>query len=550
MHAALFEPQDLEMLPIRSFDAIVIGSGVAGLTLALKLPPDRRVLLITKGELGESNTRYAQGGLSAAVGEDDSPRLHEEDTLAAGAGLSDPPAVRELVEGAPDAVRWLIEIGARFDRDASGNILLGREGAHSRRRVLHAGGDATGAEIERTLVAESRRRENITVWSHAFAIDLIIESDRCAGVVIDDENGIRWRCLASATVIAAGGAGQIWSTTSNPAGATADGLAMAIRAGVAIADCEFVQFHPTVIALPGSDAFLVSEAVRGEGAYLRSATGERFMLAEHPLAELAPRDVVARGIHHQRATGGEAFLDLRHLDASAMPVRFPTIASALAERGIDLARDLIPVVPAAHYFMGGIAAKTDGITSMPGLFAVGEASCTGVHGANRLASNSLLEGLVFGVNTADRIAERFPALARFQGEDASGSALPSAGSEASRIREAVQSTMTAYAGVKRAAPGLITALGALAELESSGNARVADRDRIEAWNLVTAATAIASAALHREESRGAHFRADFTQIDPALAGKHSLSADGRTWHYGALDSVILTSSDRTAITSQ
>lgn len=550
MHAALFPSQDLESLPVRSFDAVIVGAGVAGLTLALKLPSDRRVLLVTKGELGESNTRYAQGGLSAAVGEDDSPRLHEEDTLAAGAGLCDPAAVRELVDGAPEAARWLIEIGAQFDRDASGSILLGREAAHSRRRVLHAGGDATGAEIERALVAEAKQRTNITVWSRSFAIDLMTESGVCAGIVVEDERGVRWACLASTTVIAAGGAGQIWSTTSNPPGATADGLAMAIRAGVAIADCEFIQFHPTVVALPGFAAFLVSEAVRGEGAYLRSGNGERFMLAEHPLAELAPRDIVARGIHGQLAAGNGAFLDLRHLSSPEMEARFPTIAAALAERGIDLTSDLIPVTPAAHYFMGGIVAGTDGVTSMPGLFAIGEASCTGIHGANRLASNSLLEGLVFGANTANHIAERFPVLTRFQNEDASGPAPAGAGSEASGNRVAVQSIMAAYAGVERGAAGLATALTELAALASHRDAGLADRARIETWNLATAATAIAGAALHREESRGAHFRSDFAAADPRRDGQHSLSADGQTWHYGALDSVILTSSDRTAPVSQ
>jgi L-aspartate oxidase len=416
--------------------------------------------------------------------------------------------------------------------------------------VLHAGGDATGAEIERTLVAEAKRRENITVWSHAFAIDLITDAGACTGILIEDASGARWRCLAPATVIAAGGAGQIWSTTSNPSGATADGLAMAIRAGVAIADCEFVQFHPTVIALPGHAAFLVSEAVRGEGAYLRSNTGERFMTAEHPLAELAPRDVVARGIHHQLATGAGAVLDLRHLDPDAMRARFPTIAAALAERGIDLAGDPIPIAPAAHYFMGGIIAGVDGVTSLPGLYAVGEASCTGIHGANRLASNSLLEGLVFGAGTAAGIAERFSPVARLENQNASGPALASAGSGASPSRAAVQAIMTAHAGVERNATGLAAAVSELGALEASGNALTAGREQIEAWNLVSAATAIASAAFHRRESRGAHFRSDFTATDPALAGHHSLSVDGKTWHYGTLDSLILTSSDRTATASR
>ncbi|CAN5632236.1 L-aspartate oxidase [soil metagenome] len=546
MQAALFSSQDLEKLPAVRYDAVIIGAGVAGLTLALKLPRDRRVLLVTKGELGESNTRYAQGGLSAAVGDDDSPRLHEEDTLAAGAGLCDPAAVRTLVDGAPEAARWLIEIGAQFDRDAGGNLLLGREAAHSRRRVLHAGGDATGWEIERALVTEARNRDNITVWSHAFAIDLITEGADCIGVVIERDDASRWICFASATAIAAGGAGQIWSTTSNPLGATADGLAMAIRAGVAIADCEFVQFHPTVIALPGHIAFLVSEAVRGEGAYLRSNSGERFMVDEHPLAELAPRDVVARGIHHQLATGDGAFLDLRHLDSAAMLERFPTIAAALAERGVNLTSDLVPIAPAAHYFMGGVVAGTNGVTSLPGLFTIGEASCTGIHGANRLASNSLLEGLVFGAKTAEFIAERFDLLPRLPEQEERVSSPLSDAAVAGQIREAVQTIMTNYAGVERDAIGLQTAIDQLKQVESTGDAFAVTRERIESWNLATSASAIASAALHRNESRGAHYRSDFPQLDPSLNGQHSLRTLTKPWHFDTLESAILTASERTA----
>ncbi len=546
MQSALFESHDLAALPIRQFDAVIIGAGVAGLTLALKLPRDRQILLVTKGELGESNTRYAQGGLSAAVGEDDSPRLHEADTLSAGAGLCDPDAVRTLVDGAPEAVRWLIEIGAQFDRDAGGNILLGREAAHSRRRVLHAGGDATGAEIERALVAAARTRENLTVWSHAFAIDLIVDAGQAIGVVIEDGAGHRFRCHAPATVIAAGGAGQIWSTTSNPPGATADGLAMAIRAGVTIADCEFVQFHPTVIALPGYAAFLVSEAVRGEGAYLRDDRGERFMVDEHPLAELAPRDVVARGIHHQLAEGNGAYLDLRHLDAAEMRERFPTIGNALAARGVDLTADLIPVAPAAHYFMGGVVAGTNGATSMPGLYALGEASCTGIHGANRLASNSLLEGLVFGAETALEIAERYAPVARFQSNGAGIAAPTDSDSGAEILRAAVQEIMTAQAGVERDAAGLAQAIAALTALESRGDAARVSRGQIESWNLATAAQAIAGAALHRAESRGAHFRGDFPALNPALDGKHSLSSDAVDWFYGSLESALPAPAERTA----
>src|SRR5215213_444866 len=394
-----------------AYDIVVIGAGVAGLAFTLRLPQGLRIALLTKGALGESNTRYAQGGLAAAVGADDSPELHEADTLAAGAGLCDPEAVHTLVEGGPAAVHWLLDIGTRFDRAATatghGDLLLGREAAHSRRRVLHAGGDATGAEIERAMVEQVRANPDIDVFAGAFALDLVVADGRCAGVIAELSAGARPVFLhAPIVTLAAGGAGQLWAVTSNPAGATADGLAMAIRAGVAVADLEFAQFHPTVLAVPGATPFLVSEAVRGEGAYLRGKDGERFMLPLHPMAELAPRDVVARSIQRQMALDGSdhVWLDLRHLDPDETRARFPTIARELASKGLDLALDLLPVAPAAHYFMGGIVASSTGETSLPGLLALGEAACTGVHGANRLASNSLLEGLVFGINAADRLA--------------------------------------------------------------------------------------------------------------------------------------------------
>jgi L-aspartate oxidase len=535
----LIDPATAATYPRRMDNAVVIGAGVAGLTFALHLPADRRVLLLTKGELGESNTRYAQGGLSAAVGEDDSPRLHEADTLSAGAGLCDPDAVRVLVDGAPQAVEWLISIGAQFDRDATGNILLGREAAHSRRRVLHAGGDATGAEIERALVAEARRRPNIEVWHFAFALDLIVEHGAVVGALIEDEHGQRWQCDAPVTVIAAGGAGQLWSTTSNPSGATADGLAMAIRAGATVADCEFVQFHPTVLALTGWDAFLVSEAVRGEGAYLRNDAGERFMIAEHPLAELAPRDVVARGIHRQLKAGKGACLDVRHLDAGEIRARFPTIARELATRGLDLATDLIPVAPAAHYFMGGIAANDDGATSLPGLLALGEASCTGIHGANRLASNSLLEGLVFGRFAAERAARLHDPVTR-----SAPAAGPATGGEHLRdqnpartaeLRGRAQALMSEDVGVDRNAAGMQAALVGLSTLADEARRLGRSQPEIEVINMITSAQAIAGAALHRLESRGAHYRSDAPATNPALDGQHSLLDGGAdAWRYGAL----------------
>lgn len=545
----LLPSETLSRLPRQTFDVVVVGAGIAGLTFVLHLPPEWRVALLTKGALGESNTRYAQGGLSAAIGPDDSPDLHEADTLAAGAGLCDPDAVHALVASAPPAVAWLIGLGTRFDRDPrTGEVALGREAAHSRRRVLHAGGDATGAEIERALVAAVRSRPGVTVFDHAFALDLIVESGRCRGLVAElpEEGASRLvRLESGAVVIAAGGIGQLWAVTSNPAGATADGLAMALRAGVAVADLEFVQFHPTVLALPDTTPFLISEAVRGEGAYLRSRDGTRFMAELHPLAELAPRDIVARGIQRQMALDGadHVYLDLRHLDAEAVRARFPTIARALAARGLDLATDLIPVAPAAHYAMGGIVAGTDGTTSLPGLLALGEAACTGVHGANRLASNSLLEGLVFGIEAALRLAAHGlpqpaePCAAQAIPPAPPAHAEPDATLPLAALRSTLQRTMSQQVGVIRDDDGLRGAASAIdAVLRKLPEAEAGGRDLWELWNIALAASAIVTAATLRQESRGAHYRSDFPEPDHALAGCH-LAFGGPTgprWRYATL----------------
>jgi L-aspartate oxidase len=543
---------DLSSLPRKQYDVIVIGAGVAGLAFTLSLPPELRIALLTKGVLGESNTRYAQGGLAAAVGVDDTPALHAADTLAAGAGLSDAEAVARLVEGAPEAVRWLTALGARFDAGPNGEMLLGREAAHSRRRVLHAGGDATGAEIERSLVTRVREDRNVDLYAGAFVVDLVVVEGRCRGVLAELEPGGPLTLLAApVTVLAAGGAGRLWATTSNPEGATADGLAMALRAGATVADTEFVQFHPTVLALPGEVPFLVSEAVRGEGAYLRNAAGKRFMTAVHPLAELAPRDVVARAIHRQMALDerDHVDLDLRHLDPEAMRERFPTITRELATRGLDLATDLIPVAPAAHYFIGGVAASPEGITSLPGLLAFGEAAATGIHGANRLASNSLLEGLVFGMAGADRLGREWPRLAA-EPALAPALALTAEGisltlEEIAALRARLQRAMSRHVGVVRDAAGLTRAraeieniatdlrAGSASELQTSdGKTR---RAFWELRNLVDAARSVIAAAAHREESRGAHYRADFPDHDPALDGQHSLRAADGSFRYGSLD---------------
>ena len=549
-------------------DVAIIGGGVAGLTIALSLPSSLHIALLTKGALGESNTRYAQGGLAAAVGSDDSPELHLRDTLIAGAGLCDETAVRLLVEQAPDAVRWLIDIGAQFDRkqpqrsresannsadnvsnQLSGNAFdaytMGHEAAHSRRRVLHAQGDATGAEIERALVAAVRSRENATIYEQAFAQELLVRDDQCCGVLALDHSGRAFQLRARATVLANGGAGRLWLRTSNPPLATADGLALAWRAGAALADLEFTQFHPTVLVTGDGNgsAFLISEAVRGEGAYLRNQAGERFMPRYHPDVELAPRDVVARAILSEMVREGaaSAYLDLRHLPAEAMRARFPSIAAFCAQHGLDLARDLIPVAPAAHYFMGGVTADSWGRATLPQLYAIGEVACTGVHGANRLASNSLLEGLVFGRRAAKAIAQGTPdtwpeVTDVFSGKGSSRQIVSTAVAGASglhpNIQGALQRIMWEYVSLYRDEQGLSQAALALKRLieeaDAPGNngsrpfANDAPFAGYETGNMVQVAQLIITAALQRRESRGSHYRNDYPATDPALAGRHTL----------------------------
>lgn len=544
-------------LPELECDVVIVGGGVAGLTVALGLPADYRVILVTKAALGESNTRYAQGGLAAAVGLDDTPALHLHDTLAAGAGLVDERAAQVLVEEAPDAVAWLIQVGARFDerqddaqpspaasndqRPLAHRYALGREAAHSRRRVLHAHGDATGAEIERALVAAARARA--TVLEHTQALELVADEGICRGVLVGRQGALQVIRAQRATVLANGGAGQLWLRTSNPLGATGDGVAMAWRAGATLADLEFVQFHPTVLVPPttGGDAFLISEAVRGEGAYLRNAAGERFMPRYHADAELAPRDVVARAIlNEMRADeASSAFLDLRHLPADAMRLRFPSISAACAAYGLDLARDLIPVAPAAHYFMGGVAVDTSAHTTLPGLFAVGEVACTGVHGANRLASNSLLEGLVFGRRAALAIATDAPATDAARehapGPRADAALLPGTpldvdivapeihpGDTSGATRWALRRAMWEQVSLLRDEAGLDAARGTLRALASGTPVDA------ETGAMLVAAQLIVAAAQARRESRGGHFRTDYPTTDDAWHGQHTLVLGGRT----------------------
>jgi L-aspartate oxidase len=521
------------------FDIIIIGGGIAGLTLALHLPSEMRVALLTKSGLGESNTRYAQGGLAAAVGGDDDPELHLSDTLAAGAGLVDERAARVLVTEASAAVTWLIAAGTRFDErddvvpsaattDLAACYDLTREAAHSRRRVLHAR-DATGAEIERALVEAVWARPTIEIFEHTQALDLIVRDGVCVGVEVW-RAGARARLRARRGVaLANGGAGRLWLRTTNPAGATADGYALAWRAGATLADMEFAQFHPTVLVPPGADGepFLISEAVRGEGAWLRNRAGERFMERYAAEAELAPRDVVARAILSEMLAEGapSAFLDLRHLPAEETHARFPTIAAVCQRYGLDLARELIPVAPAAHYFMGGVVVDTWARTTLPGLYAIGEVSCTGVHGANRLASNSLLEGLVFGRRAAqalmDEAPKEWPTAAALPGGFISAPPAANTVGEpglpvASEIRRALQREMWAHVSLRREAVGLAHAGERLAELAGTGPLDP------ETANLLTVARVIVAAAQERHESRGGHFRLDYPVRDAALDGRHTL----------------------------
>lgn len=495
-------------------DFLIIGSGIAALRAAAELAGAGDILILTKAEPREGNTGYAQGGIAAAVGPDDSPALHAADTIAAGAGLCDTRAVEVLVEEGPRYVRELIEWGAAFDRGSTGAPALAIEGAHSARRVLHAH-DATGREIGRTLWARVSGLPGVVARPHARVTELLVGNGRCMGARFLQDDGTEAVATASTTLLATGGAGQVYSDTTNPPVATGDGVAMAYRAGARVVDLEFVQFHPTALKVAGQPRFLLSEALRGEGARLVNADGEPFMSRLDPMGDLAPRDRVARGIvRESERTGRPVFLSLSHLDAAFVHERFPLISDACARAGLDLARDPIPVGPAAHYAMGGVETDLDGRTSVADLFAAGEVACTGVHGANRLASNSLLEGLVFGARAGRRMREESTGARR------AGSVPPGAGRPVRDLLPAteVQRIMWERVGLFRDRTGLETALATLepawltlqAQLAAGGTL---DGDGWRAASLLTVGRLIARAALRRGESRGAHFRSDFPERD-------------------------------------
>ncbi len=529
------------------FDVVIIGGGIAGLSVALRLPEHMHIALFTKGQLGESNTRYAQGGLAVALGADDTPQLHLQDTFAAGAGLCDEEAVRILVEQAPEAVRWLIQMGVVFDQAQPGGsehttpdgLLLGREAAHSRWRVLHAGGDATGAEIERALMTALRSHSSIALYEETFVSELLVENGHCSGVRAVDHAGHTFDVSATSTVLANGGAGGLWLHTSNPAGATADGLVLAWQAGAALVDLEFMQFHPTVLIANGT-SHLISEAVRGEGAYLRNHAGERFMPRYDPQAELAPRDVVARAILSEMLAEGTdcQYLDLRHLPAEKMYARFPTISAICRQNGLDLAHDLLPVAPAAHYCMGGVMVDSSGRTTLPGLYAVGEVACTGVHGANRLASNSLLEGLVYGIRIADKLGQAVP---RYEHSTIrkNTAMIPYTSSlrehvvssgmvevlTTEQVRSQIRQLMWQYVSLCRDEEGLLQAKSHLQALyaqlvANQHNQSATGTGYAETMNMLQVGELVVVAALARRESRGSHWRLDYQTSNPQQIEQH------------------------------
>jgi L-aspartate oxidase len=496
-------------------DFLVIGSGIAGLRAAISLADAGDVVVLTKADRRESNTGYAQGGIAAAIGADDSPDLHARDTIAAGDGLCDSEAVRLLVDDGPRYVRELIEWGAAFDRDADGRPSLGREGAHSLRRVLHAR-DATGREISRVLWRRVAAHPRIRVFDDALAVALIVRDGACAGATFVDEAGVADAVEAHRTLLATGGAGQVFRETTNPPIATGDGVAIAFRAGAYVSDLEFVQFHPTVLSVPGAPRFLLSEALRGEGARLVNAAGEPFMERYEPAGDLASRDLVARAmVRESDRTGAPVYLTLAHLDAEYVRRRFPAITDACRQVGLDLATDPIPVSPAAHYVMGGVETAVDGRTSLPALFAAGEVACTGVHGANRLASNSLLEGLVFGARAA--AAMKDPIRAAATRAAAVHEVRPLRHAAAMPSEAEVRDVMWRHVGLVRDRGALERSAEMLAswwaELDASAAHSTTDRAFWRLSSVLTVALLIARAALRREESRGGHFRSDFPRRD-------------------------------------
>ena len=506
-------------------DVLVIGAGIAGLRAALEVPPELDVLVVTKDRLQQSNSAYAQGGIAGVLSPEDRFENHIEDTLTAGAGLCDRAVVELVVREAPEQINDLIRWGTQFDQE-DGKIALTREGGHSHRRIVHALGDATGFEVMRAIIARAKEAANVTLWDKTFTLDLLTDGGRCAGALVSRARRGRLLVWAKQTVLASGGAGMVYRETTNPPVATGDGMAAAYRAGAELRDLEFMQFHPTVLYVAGSGRFLISEAVRGEGAYLRDKNGHRFMPDEDPRAELAPRDVVAQAIvrRMEQTQHPCVYLDLAHLDRDRVRQRFPGIDKVCRGFGLDITRDRVPVRPGAHYMIGGVTVDAQGRTTLPGLWAAGEVTSSGLHGANRLASNSLLEGLVFGAacgrgaaETAAAMPDTFtapPLHCRFEPE--AGPAL-----DVADVTNSLRSLMVRSMGVTRGRADLLEAERTVAFWCRYALAReFGTRAGWELQNLLTVARLMIWAALRREESRGVHFRGDFPRRDDERWQRH------------------------------
>lgn len=492
-------------------DYIVVGSGIAGLMTGLLLGNSGEVMILTKSREEASNSFRAQGGIAAAVGEGDSPELHREDTLRTGVQHCDPTSVDVLVNMAPRTIQLLTELGAKFDRDGE-QWALGREGSHSAPRILHAEGDATGAAITRALLQQVAKRPHVNLISHTMVVDLAVSNGECVGVLAADAEAGATLYLARGVVLATGGLGQVYRYTTNDLVSTGDGFALARRAGVPLMDMEFVQFHPTALAVDQNPMFLVSEAVRGEGATLINDRGEAFMRRYHAWGDLAPRDVVSRAIYSEMQQGHRVYLDAGMI-GERFARRFPTIYRHCTVHGIDPARGPIPVTPAAHFIMGGIRTDSYGQTRLSRLFACGEVACTGVHGANRLASNSLLEGAVFSQRVAERMAHLPPR--EKEPDQVPAVELWTDRAQMKRWKDRIRTIMWDKAGIIRTAKGLAEGLNALRELENEVP--------VSAWecrNMITASQAILQSALWRQESRGGHYRADFSETMEEWAKKH------------------------------
>lgn len=511
-------------------DFLVIGSGVAGLRAAIGLSRAGRVLILTKGSPAEGSSIYAQGGVAVASEEEDIA-LHRDDTLRAGKGLCREAAVQVLVEEGPARIQELIRWGARFDK-AGGRYAFAREAAHSRDRILRAGGDATGTEMVRALLDQARSLPQIAWRDHHFTVDLLKDGEgRCRGaLVLDESTGEVKQVTARAVVLSTGGAGQIYARTTNPPVATGDGIAMAYRAGAIVEDMEFVQFHPTALYLPATPQFLLSEAMRGEGGILRNIKGEAFMGRYHEMAEMAPRDIVSRAIWNEMVatSARHVYLDVTHLEPGFIRERFPTIYATCLRYDVDITEEMIPVCPSAHFMMGGVWTDTQGATTIPGLFAAGEVACSGVHGANRLASNSLLEGLVFGARAAESAADYAVRL----GPSGEGAAAPKAATgmlaaedrsdqlDREKLLNSLRRLMWVKVGVIRNRDGLLSALAQLEKWEERLKGRCQTRRELEIQNMVTVGRLVATAALQREHSLGAHFRSDFPEEFSAGWDRH------------------------------